>query len=141
MKVLWIISLFFTLSVWADDSQIWVDLDDPAQAALAAGIDSVRALRMADEAQELADQIAGTYVDTTGLDDAGVAVLPDSTDATWVQIGVPLATAEGFEKAFWVGVLEEFVADGAQYVTASRVRTGQQAAIRGLLRLQAVLAQ
>lgn len=135
-----VVLFFLTKAVYADDAQILVDLEDPEQAALAADIDSVRAVRLSTAAQARTAFIDSVCIDSI-LTTAGVSVLPDTRDDTWVQIDIPVVDAEGFEKAFWTGVIDEFVADGAQLVSTGRVRTGQNAAIRGLLRLRAVLSQ
>lgn len=98
------------------------------------------------QAAERAAACAATaaYVDSVGIDStltaAGVSVLPDDIDSQWVQIDVPLSSASGLARSFWLGVLQEFIDDGARSTgTIGRIRTRHDKAVRGLLRLRSLM--
>ena len=130
--------LLLALPLGAQTITVEVDTTDALQRQAYTAILTARATERA-----TACSTTAAYVDSVGIDSTltaiGVSVLPDAVDSQWVQVDVPLSGAAGLARAFWLGVLQEFIDDGAQATATGRIRTHHNKAVRGLLRLRAVI--
>jgi hypothetical protein len=75
-------------------------------AVLKARIDSIRASENAKGAFASRVFVKSVADTMPALAAAGVRVVADVRDGQWVQIDLPLSTATGFEKQFWVEWLD-----------------------------------
>src|SRR3990167_999410 len=130
--------LLLALPLGAQTITVEVDTTDAPQRSAYQTILSAQATERA-----AACSTTAAYVDSVAIDSMltaiGVSVLPDAVDSQWVQVDVPLSGATGLTRAFWLGGLQEFIDDGAQTTATGRIRTQHHKAVRGLLRLRAVM--
>jgi len=130
--------LLLVLPLGAQTITVEVDTSDAPQRTAYQTILTAQATERA-----AACSATAAYVDSVAIDSmltaVGVSVLPDAVDSQWVQVDVPLSGATGLTRAFWLGVLQEFIDDGAQTTATGRIRTRHDKAVRGLLRLRAVM--
>ena len=79
---------------------------DPEIQLLLAKIDSIEAVRNLPKREATvawADSIA--VADTLGV--TGVSFVADSRDEQWIMVDVPLSSADGYERSFWLSKLAE----------------------------------
>tara|TARA_Y100000310_G_scaffold339945_1_gene434209 strand:+ start:3603 stop:4007 length:405 start_codon:yes stop_codon:yes gene_type:complete len=82
--------------------------ESATQAEVTALQDSIDAAESAAGRQRTVDALNAMIVadSLTALATNSVTVIADAMDSVWVEIDVPLSTATGFAKSYWIGWLE-----------------------------------